>query len=240
MTEEVKNEEVHNEQVSEPTTQEVQKEDNPVKAFEIPTEAQEYVGEGKKYKSPEDALRSVPHAQEHISTLEAELAQVKEELSKRKTAQELLDEIKSEHQVEATPSQPEVNQDTIEQLVQKKLEQNEMSKRAKANADSVANKFTAKFGDQAETAYNQIAKDSGMTVQQLNSLAASSPNAVLKMAGLMGADAPVSTTARGSVNTEALNNAPKTETLSARVPKGASTKDLVTAWKNAGSKINKS
>ena len=76
----------------EPTTQEAQQQDTQTKPFEIPTEAQDLVGEGKKYSSAEEALRSVPHAQQHIKTLEEEMAELKEELSKRKTTQELLDE----------------------------------------------------------------------------------------------------------------------------------------------------
>ena len=98
--------------VQEPTQETVQTDTQP-KAFEIPTEAQAFVGEGKKYQSPEDALKSVPHAQKHIETLESELALVKEELTKRKTTQELLDEIKSGAQpVENTTPSAEVNRDT--------------------------------------------------------------------------------------------------------------------------------
>ena len=65
----------------EPNTTEAVQQDTTPKAFEIPTEVQELVGEGKKYQSPEDALKSVPHAQQHIQTLESELAEIKEELS---------------------------------------------------------------------------------------------------------------------------------------------------------------
>lgn len=235
MSEETSNEEVKQEQ-TEPTTQEAQKVDTPPKQFEIPTEAQDYVGEGKKYKSPEDALKSVPHAQEHISTLEQELAEVKEELTKRKTTQELLDEIKSGTQpVENTTPSAEVNQDTLEELVAKTIEQKESAKVAKSNAKSVAEKFTAKYGQTAEAAYNQIAKDSGLDIQQLNNLAATSPNAVLKLAGLDGKVTSPSSTS-GTINTQALNETP-TDSTSARVPRGASTKDLVKAWKAAGEKV---
>lgn len=226
------------EQVSEPTTQEAQKADSPAKAFEIPTEAQEFVGEGKKYKSAEDALKSVPHAQEHIRTLETELAQVKEELTKRRTAEELLDEIKSGSQQENTTQQAELDTDSLEQLVNQTLTKREQQATAKQNASSVANKFTEKFGDSAETSYQQIAKENGMTVQQLNNLAATSPNAVLRLAGLDGKPATSVAKPTGTVNTQALQGNPSE--LSARVPRGASTKDLVKAWKAAGEKIKQS
>ena len=53
----------------EPSTNEVQNQDNQQPVFQIPTEAAELVGDGKKYSSVEDALKSVPHAQKHIQTL---------------------------------------------------------------------------------------------------------------------------------------------------------------------------
>lgn len=234
MTEETKNEEVQAN--IEPTTQEAQVVDTPPKAFEIPTEAQEFVGEGKKYKSPEDALKSVPHAQEHISTLEQELAQVKEELIKRKTAEELLDELKSgTAPVEHTTQESEVSQDKIEQLVNSTIAQREKATVAKGNANSVAKHFTEQYGDQAEAAYNQIAKDSGLSVQQLNNLAATSPNAVMKLAGAPN-KAQVNTAPQGDVNTQALSQAAPEQNLSAKVKPGATTKELVNAWKNAGAK----
>jgi len=239
-------EETNNEVVQETTeqpvvqsTNEATQKDTPPKAFEIPTEAQEFVGEGKKYRSPEDALKAVPHAQQHIQTLESELAEVKEELTKRKTAQELLDEIKSGTQpVENTTQSVDVNQDTLEQLVQNTIDKRENAQSARANAKIVAEKFTMKFGANAESAYNQIAIESGLDVQQLHNLAATSPNAVLKLAGLTDVKVATTTTTPGSVNTQALSATPSDSNLSARVPIGASTKDLVRAWKNAGQKVN--
>ena len=64
------------------STNEDQQKDSPKQEFSIPTEAAEFVGQGIKYQSVEDALSSVPHAQKHIQTLESELAEVKEELVK--------------------------------------------------------------------------------------------------------------------------------------------------------------
>ena len=58
----------------------------------IPTELAEFVGEGKKYQTVEDALKSIPHAQSHIQKLEEEMKQAREELAKRKAAEELLEE----------------------------------------------------------------------------------------------------------------------------------------------------
>jgi len=222
---------------SESTTQETQQKDTQAKPFEIPTEAQELVGEGKKYASAEEALRSVPHAQQHIKTLEEEMVQLKEELAKRKTTQELLDELKSGvRPVENTTQEVGLNQDTIMEMVNRTLKQNEAKQTAKQNAATVANKFTEQFGSEAEIVYNNLAKELNLTTSQLNDLATRSPNVVLKLAGF---ESKATNIARptSSVNTEAFSkNKPQAET-SARVPRGASTKDLVSAWKAAGEKI---
>lgn len=225
------------EQVStEQPTQEAQQVDKPIPEFKIPTEALDFVGEGKKYKSAEDALKSVPHAQQHISTLEEELAKVKEELTRRKTAEELLDEFKSgTQQTEATPQSVELDQDTIMNLVNQTLEQREKQSKAQSNASTVASKFTEQYGSKAEEVYNKLAQDAGLTVEQLNNLSATSPNVVLKLSGLDGKPATLGKPS-SSINTQALSSNKPTE-ISARVPKGASTKDMLAAWRAAGEKV---
>lgn len=224
-------------QVSEPSTNEAQNQVNQQPVFQIPTEAAELVGDGKKYQSVEDALKSVPHAQKHIQTLESELAAAREELTKRRTTEELLDEIKSGVQPKENPQGVELDQDKLLQLVNQTLDFKERQKQAKSNASQVASKFTEKFGTQAEVVYKNIALENGLSEQQLNSLAASSPNVVLKLAGLTEAKiAPVSKPT-SSVNTETLNQKVDPSTLSARVKQGATTKDLVNAWKIAGEKV---
>jgi hypothetical protein len=223
-------------QITEQSTNNVQNQDNQQPVFQIPTEAAELVGDGKKYSSVEDALKSVPHAQKHIQTLESELAAAREELSKRRTTEELLDEIKSGIQPQATPAGAEFDQDKLLQLVDQTLEFKERQKSAKNNAESVASKFTEKFGSKAEEVYNTVARESGLTVQQLNSLAASSPKIVLKLAGLEGTSAQIAGKPNSTVNTETLNQKVDPTQLSARVKQGATTKDLVNAWKIAGEK----
>lgn len=210
---------------------------NQAPQFQIPTEAAELVGAGKKYQSVEDALKSVPHAQKHIQTLETELANVKEELSKRATAEELLQEVRSGLTREPQTQTVDFDPNKISQIVEQTIENKEKLRVAKTNASSVVSKFTEKFGEKAEEAYLTIAKESGLTVQQLNSLAASSPGAVLKLAGLGTTQtAPVSTP-QGTVNTQSVGNTQSNANLTSRVPKGATTRDMVSAWKVAGEKI---
>lgn len=220
----------------EPSTNEVQTKDSQVPQFEIPTEASELVGSGKKYTSVEDALKSVPHAQKHIQTLESELATLKEELTKRRTTEELLDEIKSGIQPRENLSTGEFDQDKLMKLVDQTIEYKEQQKSAKQNANSVAAKFTEKYGNNAENAYNTVARESGLTTQQLNSLASNTPSLVLKLAGLDNRPSELLGQQSSTVNTQALNQKGDPSQLSARVKQGATTKDLVNAWKIAGEK----
>lgn len=113
-----------------------------------------------------------------------------------------------------------------------------LKKKAREHTQSVASKFKEKFGDTAQVAYETLATENGLTVQQLNTLAATSPNAVLKLAGLSSQQiSGVASKPSSSVNTEALAANSGTGNLSAKVPKGATTKDLVNAWKIAGEKV---
>jgi len=222
--------------VQEPTQETVQQDTQPI-AFEIPTEAQDVIGEGKKYQSPEDALKSVPHAQKHIETLESELATVREELTKRQTTQELIDELKSGVQPTATTVPVgELNQDNVMDLVNQTIATREANAKADSNAKSVAAKFTEQYGDKAEVTYNSIAKELNLSVKQLNELAATSPTVVLKAAGLSAAKTPV-VSSSGDINTEALSQTAKPTDLSAKVT-GGSTKELLAAWGNAKAKVN--
>lgn len=222
--------------IFDPNTNEGQVQDPQPNSLNIPTEVEEYVGSGKKYQSVDDALKSVPHAQKHIQTLEQELAQVKEELTKRKTAAELLDEVKSGFLPENTPQAVEFDQDKLVQIVNQTITQKELQKQAQTNASSVAEKFKATFGEQAETVYTTLAKDSGLSVAQLNMLASTSPNAVLKLAGLDKRESVPAKTS-SSINTESIRSNPSGDQLSARVPKGATTRDLTNAWRIAGEKV---
>ena len=223
-------------EVVDSSTNEDQPKDSPKQEFSIPTEAADFVGQGKKYQSVEDALSSVPHAQKHIQTLESELAEVKDELTKRRTTAELLDEIKSGIVPQDTLEPVQYNQDNLEQLVNQALENRDVQKTAHHNAKSVAARFTEQYADKAEEVYNSIAKENRMTVEQLNGLSAASPEAVLKLSGLEKRSQGIEKSS-GTVNTEALESTPKDKSgLSARVKSGASTKDLVDAWKIAGEK----
>lgn len=153
-------------------------------AFTIPTEVVEFVGDGKKYATPEDALKSVPHAQAHIQKLEDEMKTLREELEKRKAVEDVISEFKKAATQPETTPQTGVDVSTITQLISQTLEQKEQARKAQQNTQIVIAKLTEKFGEKAEQEYVRIAQENGVPVPMLNALSANSPEAVLKLAGI--------------------------------------------------------
>jgi hypothetical protein len=206
----------------------------------VPTEVADLVGEGKKYRSVEDALKSVPHAQKHIETLEQENARIKSELEKRRTAEELLEEIRNgiSQPAAGTPA-PTFDPNTIESTVEQLLARKEAKRSADSNISQVVSKFQEVFGDKekAEQEYIKIAAEAGLSVQMLNNLAATSPAAVLKLAGIGTAKQQPVGKPSSTVNTESFSQG-NTQQLSSKVPAvGSTTKDLMQAVRNAREKV---
>ncbi len=202
----------------------------------VPHELADLVGDGKKYKTVDEALKSVPHAQKHISTLEEEMNKLKEELAKRRAVEELLDEVKSGIQGTSTQVAPEFNQDKVVETVTQLIEARQ---RAGTNVSKVVNAFNEKFGQEiGPEEYKKLAQETGISLAQLNQLAATSPDAVLRMAGLnVTTKESVPAKTQSTVNTQMLNNQSQSD-INAKVT-GRSTRDMVDAWKRAGEIINK-
>lgn len=207
----------------------------------LPTEVAELVGEGKKYRTAEDALKALPHAQGHIKTLEEEAKQLREELAKRKTAEELLEEFKVSGVLGGNRQEPAVTPSVdVEQVVASVLAKKEAATTAQKNISVVVNTFTEAFGDKTkgEEMYNKVAEESGLSVAALNQLAATSPEAVLRLAGITKKQETVPGKVQSTVNVQAFNDKPQGE-LSSRVKPGASTKDVVAAMRIAREKVIK-
>lgn len=202
--------------------------------FTLPTEVADLVGAGKKYQSVEDALKSVPHAQSHIQKLEDEMKQMREELSKRKTAEELLDEIKSQGFPEKT-SPATLDTDALSKVVENALSAREAQKKAAQNIDSVVNAFNEKFGEKGPEQYKLLAQESGLPLEYLNKLAATSPQAVMKLAGLESKQ-PTPGRTTSSINTTSMSSQPSTGSIKVKMV-GSSTKELVSAWRAAGEAV---
>lgn len=189
----------------------------------------------QKYATTEDALKALQHSQTHIQTIEAEAVALKAEVARRTAAEEVLEAIRKEAtpNKEVTTPTPEFDVSKIDTLVERKLQAVAQQQTASHNTKQVTSAMTEKFGDQAEKVFIAAAEANSISLDQLNKLAAVSPQAVLKLVGMETATrpAPVYNTS-GTVNTEAMRPA-NTDTPSAKAKSG-NTRDLVNAWKAAG------
>lgn len=196
-------------------------------------EIAELVGEGKKYRTVEAALAALPHSQSHISKLESELAELREEVAKRKAASELLEEFKSSRPNAATTA-GEIDPDKIAQLVEHVVSKKEQEKTALSNLKSVVEVFKSTYGAEAEKHYNQLASENGFTVAQFNQLASQSPSMIVKLAGINKPAAPSTFgKVQSDVNTTTMPSNTTTE-VTAKVENFSKTSDVVDAWKRAG------
>lgn len=208
----------------------------------IPTELQEFVGEGKKFKSVADYVSGYKNSQEFIDTLKGETATMREELTKRKTAEELLLDMRtsSTEQQKPTSQGVEVNEAVLSEMVEKKFAQVTQAKTHEENARLVVSSLGNTFGDKSQEVFNKIAQENDMTPQEFEKLAATKPNMVLKLCGA-SAKATHSTSLQSDVNSQALKPKPQEE-HSLKLPPYPTSKDLARVWEvsraNAYKKYN--
>lgn len=145
-----------------------------------------------KYKSVEDALVGLRNAQEYIpqltqklSTQEQELKAAREEAARVAELQRTIEALTSGNTGQpTTPASPTISKEDIAKLVTQTLTEQQRAETAKSNVATVVNALQAKFGAEAEKAYNAKAAEVGMTVAELNALAQRNPKAVFTLLGV--------------------------------------------------------
>ena len=192
----------------------------------------------QKYKTVEEALKGAAHAQAYIAklaqekaALEAQVAAAANAQSKEAELERTLQELLAK-QASSAPATPvdAPKPDDIASLVMKQLEARDAATKAKANQQEVAAKLLEVFGAEAETKYNAAAAELGLSVAEMNEMAAKSPKAVLKALGVGQAQAKphVPSPASSVLNTGAFT--PNQDTLVKRNTEqsriGATTREL--------------
>lgn len=184
-----------------PTAVEGQADNTP--ALQIPDELTAIIGEGKKYKSLEDALRSVPHAQGHISNLEKELAELREDLTKRLSSEEAMQKIleaRDSRSDEGTPP-PELTPEALRDMVKNAYKEMTAEEKATHNVEQADKAMRDKWGDKAGEVLAQKAAELGVSLQFLENAASASPQAFYNLIGLDGVKRQQELPREGSVNT---------------------------------------
>lgn len=177
---------------------------------------EEWIGEGKKYKSPDDALASIPHAQKHISTIEAENLELKRQIDELSTKGGSIDKVlellqqreQSSSQDSATAGT--IDEDALSRMVEQVVDKRSVEQKRKDNLDKAETTARQLFGDKAANVVSEKAKSLGVNVDFLQGIAENSPSAFIKL--ISEQDANPTNHDRGagltnsSVNTESLGN----------------------------------
>jgi hypothetical protein len=146
-----------------------------------------------KYKDVQTALAALKASQEFIPTLQAQLAA--EAANAAANAAEAARAKELERLVESltkpsTPSSPPPSAPQgapavdIAAEVQKALALQKSAEVAKTNTDSVIARLHAEYGTEAEKTFYAKAQENGLSVAEINALAAKSPKAVYSLLGL--------------------------------------------------------
>ena len=143
-----------------------------------------------KYDSLEKALGALEASQQYIPQLKDENEQLKARLaayesdaSKRETVEEVIARLTTNRQPQEpapTSEAPKgLDEAAVQKLLQQTLAQREQQTVASQNMNSVRNALVSKFGDKAQEVVSAKAAELGMSMQQIDHLAATAPQAVL-------------------------------------------------------------
>ena len=185
-----------------------------------------------KYTDVASALDSIPHAQAHISTLEKEAAELREKLAREQAARELLAKQLGDNK--SSPAQQGLTEEQVAEIAMRTQQAAQESQKAQANVDSVNATFSELYGEKAVQQMQLIARESGMAISEIRALAAKSPQAVYRLAGIntppQGSTPPKSP---GQGSGDQFTK-PKEPVVPKSVMSGSSTADMVANWHAAG------
>jgi hypothetical protein len=190
----------------------------------------------QKYDSVNKALDALAHSQAYIpqlksevETKDAEIAKLREELSKREAVGEVVEKLTAQQaQPEPTPQVSGLNEQDVLNLVQNFSQQQAQQQTAASNEKLVSDALFGQYGDKTQEVVATKAAELGMTVEALQGLSQTSPQAALQLfSASVGSSQTKATT--GSFNIAA--QAPK-ETYNVAPPeksllRGASTNEQV-------------
>lgn len=201
----------------------------------------------QKYKTLDDALKALQHSQQYIPQLTQTLAEKEAELAQAKAAAARVEELErsvqqlltpSKAPEQTTPAQPAITPEAIAALVKQTLTQNQVEQTSSQNLATVVQAAKAAFGDKADELFYGKAQTLGMSKEAINSLAATSPAAVLELLGIKQGTVPNKQSS--GFNTDGLT--PNKDTFISRNKNsmllGATSQDLAEEGRNARAMVD--
>lgn len=179
---------------------------------------EEYVGEGKKFKTHEDLAKSKFHADTYIGILERRLDErekdnllLKKEFETRASTEELISQFLSKQQqpattshilpeskVEVKPQPPVFDEDKLNELVSTRITKWDTQKTQTANVAEVRQKLKERFGTNFQDTLKAKAEELGVSPSFLNNLAKDHPTVLYKTLGLDQQVQPINMHAPGT------------------------------------------
>lgn len=173
---------------------------------------------GENWSDPETIAKGKLEADEHISQLERQLAEMREDLKKQDYSKSLLEQL--QNKAGTVPNDPVVSSEPtdgvaevnttpdaadLESLVEATLKKREAVATATKNVEAVDAALTEAFGTEAQKVVIEKSKELGMSLDRMQAIAAESPNAFLRLIGDV-APVPKPVAPTTAVNTQAKLN----------------------------------
>lgn len=157
---------------------------------------EELVGEGKKFKSPEDLARGKAESDLYIATLRQKLAEHEQELNARKKIEDIVATIVPKSST-AEPTNPPVTQpegdrtvqpdhltpEKLEELIERRLSERERANRANTNLSTVIEDLKKTFGPNYAQTVEEKGREVGLSREDMNELAKRAPEAFFRLVG---------------------------------------------------------
>lgn len=150
----------------------------------------------QKYDSLPKALEGLANAQSYIpqlktelQTKEAELAELRKQLEGRASVEEVVSRLTAQQESQKAPEQTPaqeaqgLDEKAVAEMFNRFTSQQAKESLSASNAERVRTALTEKFGDKAQEAVQQKAKELGMTPDGIRALASQSPQAALALFG---------------------------------------------------------
>lgn len=202
-----------------------------------------------KYKDLNTALDALKHSQEFIPQLksdkervEKELEDARKEIERLKAVEDSVTRLTSGQSPQTTQTSQGLDAEAVANLVTQTLQRRETESTQKANLSSVVNTLQQAFGQDAEKNFYSKANELGISVEEMNTLAAKSPKAVYDLFGLSSKN--TSTSGKLPQTSPSINTAgyqPQKESFVGRNIKpvilGASTEELNQERANAATLV---
>lgn len=176
------------------------------------------VGEGKKFKTPDDLAKAKLESDRFIEKLQNEQRELREELNKRLTTEDALRKAQEAGIVEPRPQadpapvpQRQNEQLNISSEVEKALAKRDQEASLRSNIEAVTTRMTELYGtaDKAAEVISSRSRELGMPVETLRKMASENPKAFLALLGVQDKPqgAPQTSSWSNTKNTTAMKSA---------------------------------